>query len=155
MRRTNANPFFFSRTTAKKWRPFSLSVDLRWRKRHERHQTKARNNAKKNNSHDNNNNTTTTTSRQFLSLILCFCVPFVCSSPKPFVLHQSSTTPSRGILVSRVDLLEEIERTTQNCTTHNASSAFRRTTQTSLSLCVCVCVPSRTTTGSTGVFVGF
>lgn len=60
--------------------------------------TKARNNAKKNNSHDNNNNnTTTTTSRQFLFLILCFCVPFVCSSPKPFVLHQSSTTPSRGI----------------------------------------------------------
>ena len=31
-------------------------------------------------------------------MILCFCVPFVCSSPKPFfVLHQRATTPSRSI----------------------------------------------------------
>ena len=112
--------------------------------------TKARNNAKKNNSHDNNN---TTTSRQFLFLILCFCVPFVCSSPKPLFYTRALLLLRVVFLVSRVDLLEEIERTTQNCTTHNASSAFRRTTQTSLSLCVCV--PSRTTTGSTGVFVGF
>ena len=99
MRRTNANPFFFSRTTAKKkWRLFPLSVDLRWRKRHERHQQKARNNAKKNNSRDNNNNTTTT-SRQVLFLMLCFCVPFVCSSPKQPLFY------TRELLLLRVVFL--------------------------------------------------
>ena len=139
MRRTNANPFFFSRTTAKKWRPFSLSVDLRWRKRHERHQTKARNNAKKNNSHDNNNNnTTTTTSRQFLSLILCFCVPFVCSSPKPFVLHQSSTTPSRGIFSLACRPFGG--HRTNDTKLHNTQRIIcfqKNDTNVSLSLCVC------------------
>ena len=85
--------------------------------------TKARNNAKKNNSHDNNNNTTTT-SRQFLFLMLCFCVPFVCSSPKQPLFYTRALLLLRVVfLVSRVDLSEDIERTTQNCTTQRISNS--------------------------------
>ena len=99
MRRTNANPFFFSRTTAKKkWRPFSLSVDLRWRKRHERHQQK----------HETTRRRTThmiiiitllLPHRQFLFLMLCFCLlcSFVLLQSSLCCLHQRATPPSRGI----------------------------------------------------------
>jgi len=100
--------------------------------------TKARNNAKKNNSHDNNNNTTTT-SRQFLFLMLCFCVPFVCSSPKQPLFYTRALLLLRVVfLVSRVDLSEDIERTTQNCTTHNSSRLFSEERHKRLSLSVCV-----------------
>ena len=155
MRRTNANPFFlFSRATAKKkWRLFPLSVDLRWRKRHEqRHQQKARNNAKKNNSHDNNNNTTTTSSAVPFSDALLLCAVRLFFSKAAFVLHQRATTLLRVVfLVSRVDLSEDIERTTQNCTTQRISnsSSFivkrlkvcfqKNDTNVSLSLCSFFC----------------
>jgi len=142
VRRTNANPFFFfSRATAKKkWRLFPLSVDLRWRKRHEqRHQQKARNNAKKNNSHDNNNNTTTTSSAVPFSDALLLCAVRLFFSKAAFVLHQRATTLLRVVfLVSRVDLSEDIERTTQNCTTHNSSRLFSEERHKRLSLSVCV-----------------
>lgn len=113
--------------------------------------TKARNNAKKNNSRDNNNNTTTT-SRQFLFLMLCFCVPFVCSSPKQPLFYTRALLLLRVVfLVSRVDLSEDIERTTQNCTTQRISnsSSFivkrlkvcfqKNDTNVSLSLCSFFC----------------
>ena len=114
--------------------------------------TKARNNAKKNNSRDNNNNTTTT-SRQFLFLMLCFCVPFVCSSPKQPLFYTRALLLLRVVfLVSRVDLSEDIERTTQNCTTQRISnsSSFivkrlkvcfqKNDTNVSLSLSLSLCV---------------
>jgi len=97
--------------------------------------TKARNNAKKNNSHDNNNNTTTT-SRQVLFLMLCFCVPFVCSSPKQPLFYTRELLLLRVVfLVSRVDLSEDVERTTQNCTTHDSSVCFQKN-DTNVSLSV-------------------
>ena len=144
MRRTNAkNPFFFfSRTTAKKkWRPFSLiSVsDLCWRKRHERHQQK----------HETTRRRTTHVMilltrrlphRQVLFLMLCFCV---CAVRVFFSKALFCFTPESDYAFAEyfeslcVDLSEDVARTTQNCTTQRISSAFRRTTQTSLSLCVC------------------
>ena len=114
---------------------------LCWRKRHERHQQqKARNNAKKNNSRDNNNNTTTTTSSAVpFSDILCFCVPFVRSSPKQPLFYTRALLLLRVVfLVSRVDLSEDIERTTQNCTTHNASHLLSEERHKRLSLSLCV-----------------
>ena len=114
--------------------------------------TKARNNAKKNNSRDNNNNTTTTSSTVPFSDILCFCVPFVCSSPKQPLFYTRALLLLRVVfLVSRVDLSEDIERTTQNCTTQRISnsSSFivkrlkvcfqKNDTNVSLSLCSFFC----------------
>ena len=77
--------------------------------------------------------------QQFLSLMLCFCVPFVCSSPKQPLFYTRALLLLRVVfLVSRVDLSEDIERTTQNCTTHNSSRLFSEERHKRLSLSVCV-----------------
>ena len=90
--------------------------------------------------------------QQFLSLMLCFCVPFVCSSPKQPLFYTRALLLLRVVfLVSRVDLSEDIERTTQNCTTQRISnsSSFivkrlkvcfqKNDTNVSLSLCSFFC----------------
>lgn len=62
--------------------------------------------------------------QQFLSLMLCFCVPFVRSSPKQPLFYTRALLLLRVVfLVSRVDLSEDIERTTQNCTTQLISNS--------------------------------
>ena len=112
---------------------------LFWRKRHEqRHQQK----------HETTRRRTTHVIIIITLLLPHRAVPFsdallLCAvrlffSKAAFVLHQRATTLLRVVfLVSRVDLSEDIERTTQNCTTHNSFCFQKNDTNVSLSLCVC------------------
>lgn len=60
----------------------------------------------------------------FFSDALLLCAVRLFFSKAAFVLHQRATTLLRVVfLVSRVDLSEDIERTTQNCTTQLISNS--------------------------------
>ena len=115
--------------------------------------TKARNNAKKNNSRDNNNNTTTTSSAVPFSDALLLCAVRLFFSKAAFVLHQRATTPSRSIF-SLASTFRRTLNERHKIAQHNASRLLSEERRKRLSLSLCACVPSRTTTGRGGVFVG-
>ena len=72
-------------------------------------------------------------------MILCFCVPFVCSSPKPFfVLHQRATTPSRSIFSLVLSTFRRTLHERHKIVQHNASRLLSEERHKRLSLSVCV-----------------